>query len=301
MKKRTFRLTGVVVSSLGAIALAGAVAESETGFSPWVDDRGGISLPTEFRAHWAHLGSWAVKGADGSLSLHDVYTEPEALRHFVEHAEFPDGAPIVKEVRSGRSAVLTTGSATWAAQPEVWFVMIKDARGRFAGHPLWGDGWGWALFEADDPGVTVTEDYSHDCIPCHVPAQDTDWVYVYGYPSLGLSSAPPADAGGAATRMTGVSAEMRKEPVVEIEKLAFAPREIVVEVGATITWMNRDGSRHSATSDGAEFDTGEIASGDEAQITFEEAGTFAYHCTPHPFMRGTVVVRSKGAAGSASR
>jgi len=38
---------------------------------------------------------------------------------------------------------MTTGDAHWASGPKVWFVMIKDEKGRYPGNPLWGDGWGW--------------------------------------------------------------------------------------------------------------------------------------------------------------
>ena len=63
--------------------------------------------------------------------------------------------------------------------------MIKDAEGRFPENPLWGSGWGWALYPPDDPNTTVTTDYEADCLHCHVPAEATDWVYVQGYPILG--------------------------------------------------------------------------------------------------------------------
>ena len=62
--------------------------------------------------------------------------------------------------------------------------MIKDANGRFADNPLWGDGWGWALYKPDDPLKNVATDYSKDCISCHVPAKATDWVYIEAYPTL---------------------------------------------------------------------------------------------------------------------
>lgn len=54
----------------------------------------------------------------------------------------------------------------WANQPQIWFVMVKDTQGRFPGNPLWGDGWGWALFKAEDTAASATKDYSKECIPC---------------------------------------------------------------------------------------------------------------------------------------
>jgi cytochrome c len=87
---------------------------------------------------------------------------------------------------SASGAELTTGSANWAVQPKVWFVVVKDRQGRFPQNPLWGDGWGWALFEATQPDRQTATDYRKDCLACHEPARGTDLVYVQGYPVLGV-------------------------------------------------------------------------------------------------------------------
>jgi hypothetical protein len=101
-----------------------------------------------------------------------------------------DGATLVKEVTRVGSERLTTGQSHWATDVKLWFVMIKDAEGRFPGNDLWGDGWGWALFLAKEPARNVATDYSTDCRTCHVPAKKDDWVYVRGYPAL--AKAAPA-------------------------------------------------------------------------------------------------------------
>ncbi|MFL2545863.1 MAG: cytochrome P460 family protein [Candidatus Rariloculaceae bacterium] len=65
-----------------------------------------------------------------------------------------------------------------------WFVIIKDSEGRFAGNPLWGEGWGWVLFQTGDNRDNVATSYASDCLGCHVPARDNDWVYIEAYPTL---------------------------------------------------------------------------------------------------------------------
>ncbi|MEL7374909.1 MAG: cytochrome P460 family protein [Pseudomonadota bacterium] len=60
----------------------------------------------------------------------------------------------------------------------------KDTKGRFADNPLWGEGWGWALYKPDAPQTNVATDFQKDCIGCHIPAKDTDYVYVDAYPTL---------------------------------------------------------------------------------------------------------------------
>ena len=68
--------------------------------------------------------------------------------------------------------------------------MIKDSKGRFPGNDLWGDGWGWGLFEAKDPKRNVATNFRTDCIPCHVPAKKDDWLYVRGYSILAKPRPP---------------------------------------------------------------------------------------------------------------
>jgi hypothetical protein len=91
---------------------------------------------------------------------------------------------LVKEIHGTDHAAMTTGDAHWATDTKVWFVLIKDAKGRYQNNPLWGDGWGWALFKSDAPDKQVATDYKKDCLGCHIPAKADDWIYVKGYPVL---------------------------------------------------------------------------------------------------------------------
>jgi hypothetical protein len=156
------------------------------GFSPYVDKDGKISLPKGYKQKWSHLGNWAVAKKPGKTvhEMHDVYTQPETIVAFNKTGEFPDGAVLVKEVRETKADQLTTGHSAWSTDIKIWFVMIKDRKERFEDSDHWGDGWGWALFEAKDPSKNVSAGYDTSCLGCHVPAEDSDWVYVYGYPAL---------------------------------------------------------------------------------------------------------------------
>jgi plastocyanin len=64
-----------------------------------------------------------------------------------------------------------------------------------------------------------------------------------------------------------------------------------VDAGTTVTWLNDGFQVHTSTADQGEWDSPLLSSGDSFTFTFSQAGTFAFHCTPHPFMTGTVVVR----------
>ena len=178
-KSRTLQLlTGLLLLSTLSPAVAGD-------YSRYVDARGNISLPQNFRTEMAHLGSWFVPDGEAS-GFHDVYTQPSAVAAYSNTGQFPDGAVLVKELRAAEMNDHTTGKNVSNATSVVkqWFVMIKDTQGRFKDNPSWGDGWGWALFKPDAPQVSVTKDYQTDCLGCHVPARKTDWIYVQAYPTL---------------------------------------------------------------------------------------------------------------------
>jgi hypothetical protein len=160
-----------------------AIAQDE--FSPYVDDKGNITLPAGFRTSMVHLGSWFVPDG-GASGFHDVYTEKASAEGFRNNGTFPDGATLVKELRASKAGTYTTGAGVSHATADIkqWFVMIKDVEGRFTENPLWGEGWGWALFKPDDKDKNVATNYKTDCLGCHVPAKDTDWVYTSAYPTL---------------------------------------------------------------------------------------------------------------------
>jgi hypothetical protein len=185
----------VAATLLGAMSALGwslplaaddPAASQADDFSPYVTKEGGISLPTDYREKFLHMGSWAVakKPEQPVHEMHNVYARPEDIQGYRRDGKFPDGAVLVKEITRVGSDKLTTGQSAWSTGVKVWFVMIKDAKGRYPGNPLWGDGWGWALFKSDAPDKQVSTDYKKDCLGCHIPAQSTDWVYVQGYPVL---------------------------------------------------------------------------------------------------------------------
>ena len=74
----------------------------------------------------------------------------------------------------------------------------------------------------------------------------------------------------------------------------FSPNVITVVLGvnSTVIWTNDDSSPHTVTSNGGAFDSGNLAPGQSYSYTFSAAGTYVYHCTYHPWMVGTVVVKA---------
>jgi hypothetical protein len=158
---------------------------ADSNFSAYVDDSGAISFPEGFRTSMVHLGSWFVPEGPAS-GFHDVYSEKSSVDAFRRTGKFPDGATLVKELRASQVGNYTSGNGVNYATGELkqWFVMIKDSNGRFENSTLWGDGWGWALFKPNDKDNNVAVNYKIDCLGCHQPAKDKDWVYTEAYPTL---------------------------------------------------------------------------------------------------------------------
>jgi plastocyanin len=77
---------------------------------------------------------------------------------------------------------------------------------------------------------------------------------------------------------------------VTIQNFAFGPASLSVAVGTTVTWTNSDSAPHTATADDGSFDSSSIAPGATFSQAFDTAGTFAYHCSLHPNMTGTIEV-----------
>ena len=86
-------------------------------------------------------------------------------------------------------------------------------------------------------------------------------------------------------------------PDVAIVNYAYSASEVRVSVGTTVTWVNMDGVMHTVTfgghgdhQSGHGVESGPLYHMDAWSYTFEEPGTYEYHCDPHPFMTGMVIV-----------
>jgi hypothetical protein len=126
-----------------------------------VDANGTIRKPPDFRDRYKTLGTYMVLAPNGN-EMHYTDASPGSAEFYRKNKRFADGTVLVKEVFATTHAQLTTGDAHWAKSTKVWFVMIEDDKKRFPDNPLWGNGWGWALFKADAPDVQVATDFKKD-------------------------------------------------------------------------------------------------------------------------------------------
>jgi plastocyanin len=80
---------------------------------------------------------------------------------------------------------------------------------------------------------------------------------------------------------------------VKIDNFSFGPATLTVAPGTTVTWTNRDDIPHTvvSTDDPKAFKSKVLDTDEKFSYTFTKAGTFAYFCSVHPKMTGTVVVK----------
>ena len=90
---------------------------------------------------------------------------------------------------------------------------------------------------------------------------------------------------------TGSAPATSGQNAVTIQNFAFSPAALTVKVGDKVTWTNQDSAGHSATADDNSFDTGVLSQGQSGSVTFSKAGTYSYHCSVHPMMKGTIIVQ----------
>jgi len=105
-----------------------------------------------------------------------------------------------------------------------------------------------------------------------------------------VSAAPPG-----ATKPP-VSATPRPTPAARVvhsgmRNIQYLQNRIEITVGSTVEWKNNDPLAHTVTASDKSFDSGNIMPGKTWRHTFTKPGTYSFYCTPHPFMKGVIVVR----------
>lgn len=82
------------------------------------------------------------------------------------------------------------------------------------------------------------------------------------------------------------------EPV-EIHDYHYEPHRVRIAPGDRVEWKNSGDEVHTVTSDDPDdedFDSDELGNGDRYRHTFDDEGTYRYHCEIHDNMTGVVEV-----------
>ena len=109
---------------------------------------------------------------------------------------------------------------------------------------------------------------------------------------------------GSVTTETSTTTSAAAGPIVRIPSGAgmqmangndyYSPPNLTVVIGvnSTVTWINNDDVPHTVTANDGSFDSGNLDAGQGWTHTFSAPGTYAYYCSYHPWMKGTIVVKT---------
>ena len=78
---------------------------------------------------------------------------------------------------------------------------------------------------------------------------------------------------------------------VQIKDFLFKPEAVTVAVGTKITFTNKDSAPHTATSGASPNPDDVFDTGTSKSVKVTKAGTYAYYCALHPFMKATVIIK----------
>jgi amicyanin len=97
---------------------------------------------------------------------------------------------------------------------------------------------------------------------------------------------------GSATPTQGSPEPSAGAVQVDIVNFKFTPDALTVKVGTTVNWTNHDDIAHTVSFTGSGVHSGVLARNGSYSHAFTAPGTYAYICSIHPFMHGTVIVTS---------
>lgn len=129
--------------------------------------------------------------------------------------------------------------------------------------------------------IVMNKDDSESSQSTNSPSQSQQ---TENMPDMNTSSTEQSTADGSAAKETSN---------IVMSNLAFSPSKITVKKGTTVTWTNNDDVQHDINPDEPtqEFKKSALfGKGGTYSVKFDTAGTYSYHCTPHPFMKGTIEV-----------
>lgn len=116
-------------------------------------------------------------------------------------------------------------------------------------------------------------------------------VGVYARNNSGNGNPGPASSNNSTSQTTNNSPAAG---TINIKNMMFTPSQITIQKGGTVTWTNNDTTTHTVVDDLSNVggpNSGDIAPGSSYSFTFNKTGSFQYHCSIHPSMRGTIVVK----------
>jgi len=128
------------------------------------------------------------------------------------------------------------------------------------------------------------------------------FVLVLTLTGCGLKQNQPVVTPPAKNTNTNATTNTNQTPLegnvtISMRDLAFDPTTATVKKGTIVTWENHDNASHQVVADATpvtvytnSLRTNVMAPGQSWSFTFDEPGTYNYHCSLHPTMKGSIIV-----------
>ncbi len=199
-------------------------------------------------------------------------------------------------IGQGSGALATAGDVVFHGEPDGQF-QAYDARN---GELLWQRQTGAG---ADAPAISYEIDGTQYVaiavggVSIQTTSTNSDMIWVFSLKGSPGDRLKPFAAPRPPENVVGFSGPVARTSEIKIDDYSYAPLRITVTAGSTVKFTNNGAQPHNATSsDGGGFDTGLLAKGDTATVTFNRPGSYTYICTPHPSMIGQIIVTGPAVA-----
>jgi quinohemoprotein ethanol dehydrogenase len=199
-------------------------------------------------------------------------------------------------IGQGSGALATAGDIVFHGEPDGQF-QAYDAR---SGELLWQ----WQTGAgADAPAITYEIDGTQYVaiaaggVSIQTTSANGDMIWVFSLKGSPGDRLKPFAAPRPPENVVGFSGPVARVNEIKIDDYTYAPLRTTVAAGTKVKFTNNGAQPHNATSsDGGGWDTGLLAKGESASVTFNRPGSYTYICTPHPSMIGQIIVTGQAVA-----
>ncbi|MDE2474574.1 MAG: PQQ-binding-like beta-propeller repeat protein, partial [Alphaproteobacteria bacterium] len=201
-------------------------------------------------------------------------------------------------IGQGSGALATASGLVFHGQPDGNF-QAYDAR---SGDLLWQ----WQTGAgADAPAITYQIDgqqyvaIAAGGVAIQTTSANSDMIWAFSLNGSPGGRLQPFDPPPPPQTVVAFDGAVEAADAIKLVDYAFAPQRIRVEAGHAVTFTNTGTETHNASSsDSGGWDTGMLATGQSASVTFNRPGTYNFNCSPHPSMIGQIIVTGEATASA---
>jgi alcohol dehydrogenase (cytochrome c) len=201
-------------------------------------------------------------------------------------------------IGQGSGALATAGNLVFHGEPDGKFQAYDAKTGELL--------WEWQTGAgADAPAITYEIDGTQYVaiavggVAIQTASANGDMIWAFSLKGSPGDRLKPFAAPKPPENVVGFSGQVVKTDAIKISDYSYSPIRITVATGTKVTFTNSGPTPHNATSsDRGGWDTGLLASGGSASVTFNQPGIYTYNCTPHPSMIGQIIVTGPAVAAA---